>query len=99
MDEGYGTPEDVDRLFMLFFEAKRAPFSTMDLVGLDVVADIERSYHAVATDPADVPIPLLIEKVASGNLGEKSGAGFYEYPDPAYAQPGFLRGKSTSPDR
>jgi 3-hydroxybutyryl-CoA dehydrogenase len=91
VDEGYGTPEDVDRLFMLFFEAKRAPFSTMDLVGLDVVADIERSYHAVATDPADVPIKLLTDKVAKGELGEKTGSGFYSYPNPSYARENFLR--------
>jgi 3-hydroxybutyryl-CoA dehydrogenase len=91
VDEGHATPEDVDRLFMLFFEAGRAPFSTMDTVGLDVVADIERSYHAVATDPADVPIPLLTEKVASGELGEKTGKGFYIYPNPSHAQPDFVR--------
>lgn len=91
VDEGHATPEDVDRLFMLFFEAKRAPFATMDLVGLDVVADIERSYHAVATDPADVPIPLLTDKVAKGELGEKSGSGFYTYPNPSYARANFLR--------
>lgn len=91
VDEGHATPEDVDRLFMLFFEAKRAPFATMDLVGLDVVADIERSYHAVATDPADVPIPLLTDKVARGELGEKTGSGFYTYPNPSYARKNFLR--------
>jgi 3-hydroxybutyryl-CoA dehydrogenase len=94
VDEGHATPEDVDRLFMLFFEAKRAPFSTMDLVGLDVVADIERSYHAVATDPADVPIKLLTDKVEAGELGEKTGSGFYSYPNPSYARKNFLR-----PDR
>jgi len=91
VDEGHATPEDVDRLFMLFFEAKRAPFATMDLVGLDVVADIERSYHAVATDPADVPIKLLTDKVANGELGEKTGKGFYTYPNPSYARDNFLR--------
>jgi 3-hydroxybutyryl-CoA dehydrogenase len=94
VDEGHATPEDVDRLFMLFFEAKRAPFSTMDTVGLDVVADIERSYHAVATDPADVPIPLLMRKVEAGELGEKTGNGFYSYPNPAFAQEDFLRPKN-----
>ena len=93
VDEGHATPEDVDRLFMLFFGAKRAPFSTMDFVGLDVVADIEATYHAVATDPNDRPIPTLVAKVDSGDLGEKTGKGFYTYPNPSYADSDFLKGK------
>jgi 3-hydroxybutyryl-CoA dehydrogenase len=93
VDEGHASPEDVDRLFMLFFGAKRAPFSTMDFVGLDVVADIEATYHAVATDPNDRPIPTLIAKVDAGELGEKTGKGFYTHPNPGYADPDFLKGK------
>jgi len=93
VDEGHGTPEDVDRLFRLFFTAESAPFSTMDLVGLDVVADIEKTYHAVATDPADVPIKTLTDKVAAGELGQKTGEGFYTYPNPAYEDPDFLKPK------
>lgn len=93
VDEGHGTPEDVDRLFRLFFGAKTGPFQTMDLVGLDVVADIEKTYHAVATDPADVPIQTLTDMVAAGTLGQKSGSGFYTYPDPACEDPGFLKPK------
>lgn len=91
VDEGHGTPEDVDRLFRLFFGAKTGPFQTMDLVGLDVVADIEKTYHAVATDPADVPIESLTRMVEAGTLGLKTGSGFYEYPNPACEDPDFLK--------
>jgi 3-hydroxybutyryl-CoA dehydrogenase len=91
VDEGHGTPEDVDRLFRLFFGAKTGPFQTMDLVGLDVVADIEKTYHAVATDPADVPIKTLTDMVEAGTLGQKTGGGFYSYPDPAFNDPNFLK--------
>ena len=91
VDEGHGTPEDVDRLFRLFFGAKTGPFQTMDLVGLDVVADIEKTYHAVATDPADVPIKTLTDMVEAGTLGQKTGGGFYSYPDPAFDDPDFLK--------
>lgn len=91
VDEGHGTPEDVDRLFRLFFGAKTGPFQTMDLVGLDVVADIEKTYHAVATDPADVPIETLTRMVEAGTLGLKSGSGFYNYPNPACDDPDFLK--------
>jgi 3-hydroxybutyryl-CoA dehydrogenase len=93
VDEGHADPEDVDRLFMLFFGSKTGPFATMDLVGLDVVADIEKTYHAVATDPADVPITYLTDKVDAGELGEKTGKGFYTHPNPAYADPDFLKPK------
>ena len=92
VDEGHADPEDVDRLWMLFFGTPAGPFGIMDGVGLDVVADIEASYAAVSTDPADQPSTRLHQLIASGKLGEKSGEGFYHYPDPVYAQPGWLRG-------
>ncbi|HET7092479.1 MAG TPA: 3-hydroxyacyl-CoA dehydrogenase family protein, partial [Thermomicrobiales bacterium] len=47
IDEGHGDPEDVDRLWMLFFGTGVGPFGVMDMVGLDVVSDIETSYQAV----------------------------------------------------
>lgn len=92
VDEGVAGPEDVDRLWMLFFQTKHAPFGVMDMVGLDVSADIEATYHAVATDPADLPSPTLARLVAEGHLGEKTGRGFYTHPNPVYARPGFLLG-------
>ncbi len=92
VDEGHADPEDVDRLWMLFFGTPAGPFGIMDGVGLDVVADIEASYAAVSTDPADQPSTHLHQLIDGGKLGEKSGEGFYRYPGPAYAQPGWLRG-------
>ena len=73
VDEGHADPADVDRLWMLFFGTPYGPFGIMDMVGLDVVADIETSYQRVATDPADKPSAVLHEKLKEGNLGEKSG--------------------------
>jgi 3-hydroxybutyryl-CoA dehydrogenase len=92
VDEGHADPEDVDRLFMLFFGSDFGPFGMMDTVGLDVVADIEASYVAVSEDPSDRVSPTLRRRVSEGQLGEKSGLGFYRHPDPAYRAPGFLRG-------
>jgi 3-hydroxybutyryl-CoA dehydrogenase len=68
----------------------------MDQVGLDVVADIEDSYIAVSSDPVDRPSPVLHALVDAGKLGEKSGEGFYRYPDPAYRAPGWPRTGSPS---
>jgi 3-hydroxyacyl-CoA dehydrogenase len=48
----------------------------------------------VTNDPTDRPSPLLHAKVAAGELGEKSGKGFYSHPDPEYVQLGFLTGET-----
>ncbi|CAN5779447.1 3-hydroxyacyl-CoA dehydrogenase NAD-binding domain-containing protein [soil metagenome] len=90
VDEGVADPEDVDRLWMLFFQTEFPPFGVMDMVGLDVVEDIESSYQAVTLDPTDLPSPTLRSMVQAGLLGEKSGKGFYNHPDPAHQQDGFL---------
>jgi len=91
VDEEVADPEDVDRLWMLFFQTEYPPFGIMDMVGLDVVEDIEASYQAVTRDPADTPSSVLRQKVQAGELGEKSGKGFYSHPDPAYQQTDFLK--------
>lgn len=91
VDEGHADPEDVDRLWAFFWGIRYGPFAMMDRVGLDVIADIEDTYIAVATDPADVRSRTLHELVARGELGVKTGSGFYSYPDPAYTVPGWPR--------
>ena len=94
VDEGHADPADVDRLWMLFFGTPYGPFGIMDMVGLDVVADIETSYQKVATDPADQPSAILHDKLKEGSFGEKSGQGFYSHPAPAYLDSGWLTGEN-----
>jgi 3-hydroxybutyryl-CoA dehydrogenase len=91
VDAGVATPEDVDRLWMMFFQTEYAPFGIMDMVGLDVVSDIETSYQLVSLDPTDTPSSTLARMIAAGELGEKSGKGFYEHPNPSYRAPDFLK--------
>ncbi len=90
LDDGVATPEDIDRLWMIFFQTEYAPFGVMDMVGLDVVRDIEWSYQRESADPTDKPSSALAAKIGAGNLGEKSGEGFYTHPNPSYRQLGFL---------
>jgi 3-hydroxybutyryl-CoA dehydrogenase len=90
IDEEHGDPEDLDRLWMLFFGTRVGPFGVMDMVGLDVVSDIETSYQAVTADPTDRPSPTLARLLAEGKLGEKAGEGFYRHPNPEYLEPGWL---------
>ena len=89
--EGVATPEEVDRLWCLSMEAPLGPFAMMDRVGLDVVLDIERHYAEMSGDPKDEPPGFLAEMVARGELGRKSGRGFYTYPNPAWERPGWPR--------
>lgn len=89
VDQGHASPEDVDRLFALFWGSEYGPFAAMDQVGLDVIADIEDSYIALSPDPTDVRSKTLHGLLAEGRLGEKSGSGFYDYPDPAFRQTGW----------
>lgn len=90
-DSGVASIEDIDRAWMIKFgREKPPPFAQMDRIGLDVIRDIELNYAAESGDPADLPPPLLTERVERGELGVKSGRGFYEYPDPAWQRDDFL---------
>jgi 3-hydroxybutyryl-CoA dehydrogenase len=55
VDQGVADPEDVDRLWRIFFQTDYPPFGVMDMVGLDVVRDIETSYQRESRDPTDTP--------------------------------------------
>jgi 3-hydroxybutyryl-CoA dehydrogenase len=72
-------------------EAPLAPFMLMDRIGLDVIRDIEMVYHEESGDESDAPPKVLLDKIEPGQLGEKTGTGFYSYPNPAYQSPSFLR--------
>lgn len=89
--DGYIQPEDLDRAFMMEWETDHGPFGLMDRVGLDVVRDIEYSYYNESGEESDIPPKALDEMIEKGWLGEKAGKGFYEYPDPSYQRPDFLR--------
>lgn len=92
VDDGVAGHEDVDRAWMISYGSAMGPFGQMDLVGLDVVRDIEMVYYRESGDPSDLPPRLLMDKIARGELGVKTGRGFYTYPHPAYEDPDWLRG-------
>ena len=81
---------DVDRAWMIFTRMKEGPFALMDKVGLDVIYDIEMVYYSDSKDPKDHPPQALKDMISRGELGVKSGKGFYTYPDPAFLKPDFL---------
>lgn len=89
--EGVFTVEEVDRAWMREHRAPMGPFGMMDLFGLDVVLD---SWQQRQGDPdggalkAKI-IEFLAARVQRGQLGMKSGRGYYSYPNPVYARPDF----------
>ncbi|MCY4071828.1 MAG: 3-hydroxyacyl-CoA dehydrogenase family protein [Chloroflexi bacterium] len=90
-DSGIAAVEDIDRAWMIKFGREQPPpFAQMDRIGLDVIYDIEMRYAEETGDPDDLPRPILTEKVERGDLGMKTGRGFYNYPDPAYTAEDFL---------
>ena len=80
---GFADLETVDKaweIFCKFFiKNKFGPFQFMDRIGLDVVYDIETSYFKNSNNPDDKPPDALNKMVERGNLGVKSGKGFYRY--------------------
>jgi 3-hydroxybutyryl-CoA dehydrogenase len=94
---GFVDFRDVDRAWMVFTGMDLGPFGLMDAVGLDVVYDIEMVYYEDSGDSRDRPPEALREMVERGDLGVKTGRGFYRYPDPEFGQPGFLEGVDRLP--
>jgi 3-hydroxybutyryl-CoA dehydrogenase len=91
VDRGHSDPQSIDRAWMLIFGTPYGPFGLMDRIGLDTVQKIEMRYHDASGDDRDLPPEILNRMVESGWLGEKSGRGFYSWPNPAFRQPGWLR--------
>ncbi len=93
VDQGVASPEDVDRAWMFLYRTPMGPFGQMDMIGLDVIRDIEMVYYGESGDEADAPPQFLNDMIARGELGVKTGKGFYTYPHPAYEDPGWLKGE------
>jgi 3-hydroxybutyryl-CoA dehydrogenase len=77
--EGVAPAETVDAIFCQATGAQPGPFRLMDVVGLDVVLDIEENYARVRPGLPEGPRVLLRKMIAEGRLLVKSGRGFYDY--------------------
>ncbi|MBV9415471.1 MAG: hypothetical protein JO363_10885 [Solirubrobacterales bacterium] len=83
--------EDIDRSWMHITKAPVGPLGALDAVGLDTAWTIT-DYWARQLGDAQLRANagFLNAYVDRGDVGVKSGRGFYTYPDPTYAQPGFI---------
>ena len=83
---------DVDRAWIVAYKQAAGPFGQMDINGLDITYHVEMSYYLESGDERDRPPDALKAMVDRGELGVKTGKGFYSYPDPEFANPDFLKG-------
>ena len=77
--EGVATAEGIDTVMKLGMAHPMGPLQLADLIGLDVCLDIMTVLHEGFGDSKYRPCPLLRRMVFAGNLGRKSGKGFYDY--------------------
>ena len=75
--EGIASVERVDAVMSHRLAQKIGPLRIADLIGLDSLVDALVAMHERTGDESCRPCPLLLEKVLAGELGQKSGHGFY----------------------
>jgi len=79
LDEGVADAEGIDTIMKLGMAHPMGPLTLADLIGLDVVLYIMEVLHRDLADDKYKPADLLRRKVEGGELGRKSGEGFYKY--------------------
>jgi 3-hydroxyacyl-CoA dehydrogenase len=96
--DGRASQEDVDRAWMTDRGAPMGPFGMMDLFGLELMLD---SWKHPSPDPRreafrERVVPFLTAYIEKGNLGLKSGRGFYDYAAPTFRESTFLTAEPFS---
>jgi 3-hydroxybutyryl-CoA dehydrogenase len=84
--------EDIDRAWMHVSKWPHGPFGALDAVGLDTAWQITDYWARELRSDLQLRrnASFLKAYVDRGELGVKSGKGFYSYPNPAFARPGFI---------
>jgi 3-hydroxybutyryl-CoA dehydrogenase len=77
--EGVAGVEEIDTVMKLGMAHPMGPLQLADFIGLDVCLAILNVLHEGFGNPKYAPCPLLVNMVTAGNLGVKSGIGFYNY--------------------
>jgi len=83
-----GSIEDIDRSWMVNFHMPMGPFGILDSIGLDTAWHVT---HKMPDAASQAFASLLKTYIDLGKLGEKTGEGFYSYPNPIYRNPDFVK--------
>jgi 3-hydroxybutyryl-CoA dehydrogenase len=78
-ESGVASAEDIDTACKLGFGHAMGPLATTDLTGIDILRNATMNIYDETGDPKFFPPELLTRMVAAGDLGRKSGRGFYDY--------------------
>lgn len=80
--------EDIDRSWMVNFHMQMGPFGILDSIGLDTAWHVTRKMPDRASQAFAALLKTYIDQ---GKLGEKTGEGFYIYPNPKYKEQDFVK--------
>jgi hypothetical protein len=87
LENGVSSVEDIDTACRTALGYPMGPFELMDLTGIDIGYHAKLARHTVSGDPRDIPSPTVTALVARGELGRKTGTGFYRYDDQGRRHP------------
>ena len=89
---GVSDVESIDRTWMITMRSGMGPFGMMDLMGLGVVHHVAKMIDEQTPDTDGRGYARYIDErfIQKGRLGVVSGQGVYSYPNPTFAQPGFI---------
>lgn len=80
-ESGVASAEDIDTACKLGFGHAMGPLATLDLTGTDILRDATMNIYTEGADQKFYPPELLSRMVDAGELGRKSGKGFFDYTD------------------
>ena len=85
--------ESIDKTWMISTGAKMGPFGFMDIVGVNTMYNIEAYWGEKLNDSVKLENARILksEFLDKGRLGASTGKGFYEYPNPSFEAPDFLK--------
>jgi 3-hydroxybutyryl-CoA dehydrogenase len=81
LEAGLGTRESIDAGVLGALGHPMGPFRLLDIVGMDIHQQVATRLYEQLRDPRFFPPPMVERMVAAGDLGRKTGRGFYEYDD------------------